>query len=312
MKSLSIGNIKLKNPLFLSPMVEVTDLAYRMLCRKWVGMAYTEMLYLNALMHENPRTRKLMSTNKADKPVGLQITGNSIEEFKKFAKLKELHNYDLIDINCGCPSIRITGNEAGSYLLKNPDKIAGMIKVLKDSGLVVTAKIRLGYKENNVLKVAKEIEKAGADALTIHARLAHEGGSIPADWAWIKKVKKEVGISVIGNGDVDSGRKAGEMLDICDGVMIARAAIGNPFIFREILRYFRTGKEKEVTKNERIIAFSDYLRLAEKHKIVDIGRMKYLGSNFLKGFDGAAKAREGIMKLKSFEEIANFIETLKI
>lgn len=310
-QSLKIGNFRVKNRLFLSPMVEVTDLAFRLLCRKQgAGMAYTEMIYIDAILHENERTKRLMKTSKEDRPVGLQVTGNSIEEFKKFAKLKELHNYNLVDINCGCPSIRITGTQAGSYLLKNPEKIAEIIKILKDQDLTVSAKIRLGFRENNALNVAREIEKAGADLLTVHARLANQGASIPADWKWIGKIKKEIGVPVVGNGDVFSGEDAEKLLDLCDGVMIARGAIGNPFIFREILRYFKIGIEHEITKEERISAFRNYLKLAKKNKILESGRIKYLGSGFLKGFEGASKLRDEFMHKKSFEDIFDFVESL--
>ncbi len=310
-KRLKIGKIYAKNRLFLSPMVDVTDLAYRLLCRKQgAGMAYTEMIYIDAILHENNRTESLMKTCREDKPLGLQVTGNSVEEFRKFAKLDILKDYGLIDINCGCPSIRITGNQAGSYLLKNPEKIGNMIRILKDENLTVTAKIRLGFKETNAMKVAREIEKAGADLLTVHARLANQGASIPADWQWIARIKKNIGIPVIGNGDVFTGKDAEEMLEICDGVMIARAAIGNPFIFREILRYFRTGKEKEITKKERIKVFQDYLNLARKHEVIDMGRIKYLGSGFIKGFDGAGKFRNEFMKKKTFEDFLLFIKEI--
>lgn len=309
MKPMKIGNVNVKNRMFLSPMVDVTDLAYRMLCRKHgAGMAYTEMIYIDAILHENERTKKLMKTSsRGDNPVCLQITGNSTEEFKKLAKKEEIWNYDLIDINCGCPSIRITGNKAGSYLLKNPDKISEMIRILKDTGQTVTAKIRLGFKENNVLAISKKIEKAGADALTIHARLANQGASVPADWKFISQVKNKVGIPVIGNGDIFGGEDFEEMLDIADAGMVARGAIGNPYIFREIQRYLKTGKEKEISRKERFSSFDEYLRLAKKYDIVDIGRIKYLGGSFFKGFDGAAKVRNGFMKLKSFDEIESFV-----
>ena len=224
---MKIGNIKLKNRLFLAPMVDVTDCAYRLLCRdEGVAMAYTEMIYVDAILHENSRTLKLMKIGgKDDRPVGLQVTGNSVNEFTKFSKLKILEDYDLIDINCGCPSTRIVGNEAGSYLLKNPEKIASMIRTLKDHGLTVTAKIRLGFKNNNVMEVSKVVEKAGADLLTIHARTAQQKYSDAPDWDWIAKVKKEIGIPVVGNGGIVNGATAEKMLDICDGAMVASAAI---------------------------------------------------------------------------------------
>ncbi|OIO80194.1 hypothetical protein AUJ84_04075 [Candidatus Pacearchaeota archaeon CG1_02_32_132] len=311
-QSLKIGNVLVKNRLFLSPMVDVTDLAFRLLCRKQgAGMAYTEMIYIDAILHENSKTKSLMKTCKEDKPLGLQVTGNSIEEFKKFAKLDLLHGYGLIDINCGCPSIRITGNQAGSYLLKSPEKIGEMIKTLKDRDLTVTAKIRLGFNKNNSLEVVKEIEKAGADLITVHTRLANQGASVPADGKWISKIKDRIGIPLIANGDIFSGKDVEKYLDLCDGVMIARGAIGNPFIFRGIERYFKTGSEKEIGKGEKISAFRDYLKLAEKHEVVDLGRVKHLGGSFLKGFDGAAKIRQKLMQKKNFEDILEFIESFK-
>jgi len=301
-----IGNIRIKNSVFLAPMVNVSDLAYRQLCRKWVGMTYTEMINIGAILNENEKTKKMMKTCKLDNPVGLQVTGKNIGEFSKLVDRKELKNYDLIDINCGCPSLRITGNSSGSYLLKNPKKISDMIRILKEDN-IVTAKIRLGFKRNNVIKVAKAVEKAGADALTVHARLANQGSCVKADLKWIKKVKREVGIPVIGNGDVNSGEKAEEMLDICDGVMVARASIGNPLIFREIQRYLKIGKEREISKKERVGEFRRYLKLAKKYDIIDLVRIKYLGGKFLRGFDSAAKTRENFMRLDNYEEIIDFL-----
>ena len=121
MKQLKIDNVKIKNPLFLAPMVEVPDLPYRLLCKKaGAGMAYTEMLYVDAITHENYKTKKLMQTCKQEKPVGIQITGSNLIEMQKAISMKVFDNYDIVDLNCGCPSVRITGNEAGSFLLKNP------------------------------------------------------------------------------------------------------------------------------------------------------------------------------------------------
>ncbi len=310
---LKIGNIRLKNRLFLAPMVDVTDCAYRLICRKQgASMAYTEMIYVDAILHENERTKKLMKIGgKADRPVGLQVTGNNVSEFQKLSKLKLLNDYNLIDINCGCPSSRIVGNEAGSYLLNNPKKIGDMIKVLKNEGNIVTAKIRLGFKTNNVLKISKVIEKYGADLLTIHARTANQKSSDKPDWTWISKVRKEIGIPIVGNGGVVDGSSAKEMLEIADGAMVASAAIGNPLIFSEIIRYLKTGKEKEITKKDRINSFEKYVSLSKKYDVFEMSRLKYLGSNFLKGFEGASNARVELMKLKSFDDASRFLEILK-
>ncbi len=311
MKPLKIGNVRIKNRLFLAPMVEVTDLPYRLICRKaGAGMAYTEMLYVDAITHDNPKTRRLMKTSNQDKPIGIQVTGNNIPEFEKAIRMKVFDNYGLVDINCGCPSIRITGNEAGSFLLKNPEKITGVIKVLKDNGYTTTAKIRLGFNKNNVSKVSKMIEKAGADALTIHARLAFQGADIKADWKWIEMVKKNIGIPIIGNGDIFSGKDAEKMLDICDGVMIARAAIGNPQIFERISYYLKTGKEKEFDFKKNFKYFKEYLKLAKKYDITDVPRIKYIGTNFLRSQEGVAKLRNELMQKKSFDEIETFIRDI--
>src|SRR3989344_6072388 len=215
-KELKIGKIKLKNRLVLAPMVDITDLPYRLICRKaGTSLCFTEMLYIDSIIHENIKTKKLMETNDLDSPIGIQVTGNNLESFRK--AIPYLKRYDLVDLNCGCPSEEIMGSKAGSFLLNNPRKIAEIIKLLKLHNLIVTAKIRLGFKENQGIKIAKIIEKAGADAITIHGRLASQGYDIPADWNEIKKIKNALKIPVIANGDVHSGKDAKDLLVSCDG-----------------------------------------------------------------------------------------------
>ncbi len=303
---LKIGKLKLKNPLLLSPMVDVTDLPYRLLCRKTgASLAYTPMLYTSQLLNENEATQKLIKTNSKDKPLGIQITGSKIEEFK--ACIPILKQFALVDINCGCPSIRITGNQAGSFLLKNPEKIHDIIKLLKSHGLTVTAKIRLGFKSNNVLQVAKAIEKAGADALTVHTRLAIHGSSVPAQHKWIPKIKKAIKIPVIANGDIFTGEQAKSILKQCDGIMLARSAFGNPLIFKQILTYIKNGKTIEITKEDRINQLKEYIKLSEKYNVCDLSRLKYIAPQFLKGFDGASQLRSKVLKLKDWNEIKYFL-----
>ena len=309
MKSLKIGNVRLKNPVLLAPMVDVTDLPFRLLCRQaGAPIAYTEMINVPAIIHTNEKTQRMMKTCKEDSPLGIQITGKEVRDYRKVVSY--LRNYELVDINAGCPSIRIVYNDSGSYLLKKPVKIGTIVRVLKDAGLTVSAKIRLGFKSNNVLKVAKEVEKAGADALTVHARLSNESYKVPAQWEWIKKVKKEIGIPVIGNGDIDSGLQAKKMLEICDGAMIGRAAIGNPLIFKQVLNFLKTGKEKVATNRQRLSLFKEYLKLAKKYDFIELARVKFLGAHFLRGFKGAAKKREQLMKLNNYEDIVEFVKDL--
>lgn len=311
-KPIKIGKYKIKNPIFLAPMVDVTDMPYRLICRKaGAGMAYTEMLYVDAITHENTKTKQLMKIDtKKEKPSGIQITGDDVKGFEKV--IPYLNGYDIIDLNCGCPSKRIVGCEAGSYLLNNPEKIVEIVRLLKKSGFTVTVKIRLGFDKNDVIKIAKMIEKAGADALTVHARLAKDSNKIPAQWNWIKKVKGEIKIPVIGNGDVISGKNAEEMLKICDGVMIGRAAIGDPLIFDRINYYLKNGKEKEKDIKGNLKLFLEYIKLCKKQEIVDLHRIKYVGSCFLSGFNGAAKIRARFMGLSNINEIEDFVKETKI
>lgn len=311
MKNLKIGDLKLENPLFLAPMVDVTDLAYRLICRKsGCAIAYTEMLQVEALKNAlGEKSFKLkMLTNSKDKPLGIQITGRNVSHFGDI--VPELRKYDLVDLNCGCPGHLTIDHGSGSYLMKNPDKISQIIKLLKDNNLIVTAKIRLGFSKNNVLELAKKINSAGADALTLHPRLASDGRDIKADWSWFSKVKDNIGIPLIGNGDVFKPQDASKLLEVCDGVMIARGAIGNPLIFKQTLDYLKTGKIKEISFEDNLKFYLEYINLAKKYDLLRMSKLKYIGGKFLRGFDGAPEKRNSFMKIKSFEDIEKFIKKL--
>lgn len=309
MKKLEIGALKLKNPLILAPMLDITNLPFRLLCRKaGCSLAFTEMIYSSAITHKNKKTLEMMKTTKKDSPLGIQIAANTLKEFE--STLPYLKPYDIIDINCGCPSNKIMGNQAGAYLLKNPKKIAKIVKALKKSKKPVTAKIRLGFKKNNVIKTAKLIEKAGANAITIHPRLASQDYNIRADWKWIKKVKNTVGIPVIGNGDILTEEDAAKMLDIADGAMIARAAIGDPFIFERVQYYLKTGKKKEFDFKKNIGAFQKYIDLSEKYKLTHLAKIKYLGAKFIRNIPKATDYRKKIMQLNSITKIKSLIKQI--
>jgi nifR3 family TIM-barrel protein len=310
LKPLKIGKIVIKDPILLAPMVDVTDLPYRLVCRKaGCELAYTEMLYVDAIIHENEKTKKLMQTSKEDSPLGIQITGNKLDSFKKV--LPYLKKYDFVDLNCGCPSEKLIRSEAGSYLLNSPKLISDIIKLLKQNKLTVTAKIRLGFDKNNVLEIAKAVESAGADAITVHPRLATDGYDVKADWSQIKLVKQSVKIPVIANGDILDDKSAIECIKKtnCDGIMIARGAIGNPAIFKQISNYLKTKKQKEILLKEKIKCLKDYLKLAKKYKS-DLSRVKNLSCKFIKGFPGASETRNQLMKSNSLDEIEKFIKKL--
>lgn len=312
---LKIGSIVLKNPLILAPMVDVTSLPFRLLCRKYgCSLASTEMVYTNALLNKNQPTENMIKTNSKDNPLALQITGNSPKEFEKAVPLLKKHPCKIIDLNCGCPSTRIVGTQAGSYLLKDPKKISQIIKILKKTGKPVTVKIRLGFLKNRGLQIAKIIEKAGAQAITVHARLSNHPYSIPAQWSEIAKIKAELKIPVIANGDILSPESALSVLNEtnCSGLMFARGALSNPMIFKQTLDFLKTGKYKPLTKSDRFKLFNEYLSLCKSTRIVELQKIKYLGSHLLSGFPGASQIRNKLMQLKSFEEIVNFTKNYSV
>lgn len=309
MKKLKIGGIVLKNPLFLAPMINVTDMAYRLICRECgCAMAYTEMIHVQSIIHANKSVKLKMMSIPKDKPLGIQITGSNVKDFSKI--IPELRKYDLVDLNCGCPGHLTVDNLSGAYLMKDPDKISSIVKVLKDNGLNVTAKIRLGFNKNNVIEMARKIESAGADALTVHTRLATHTGGTKADWNWFPKIRNEIGIPLIGNGDVFAPKDAEKVLEVADGVMIARGAIGNPLIFRQIVDYFKTGKINEVGFKDNLKLYLKYLKLSKKYNLFRMDKAKYIGGKFLRGFVDAPKTREAFMRVKSYEGLGGFVRKL--
>jgi len=309
LKPLKIGKLKIDSPIILAPMVDITDLPYRLVCRKaGASLCYTEMLYIDAIIYENDKTKRLMQTNKRDKPLGIQITGNNLNHFKK--AIPYLKKYDFVDLNCGCPSEKLIKSKAGSYLLSNPKLIQEIIKLLKQNKLTVTAKIRLGFNKNNVLEIAKTIEKAGADAITIHPRLATQGYETKADWNEIKKIKQSIKIPIIANGDILSSEDAIRCLKEtnCNGIMIARGAIGNPFLFKQIKRQLKTSKPLPFSFKDNLNYLKLYLKLCKKHKFSDIGRIKRISCKFIKGIQRAGETRNEIMRLQSISEIEKLIK----
>ncbi|MGI6787316.1 MAG: tRNA dihydrouridine synthase DusB [Acholeplasmataceae bacterium] len=314
-----IGNVTIENKLILAPMAGVSNIAFRKICKEMgAGLVVGEMVSDYALHYENRKTINLLTIDPDESPISQQIFGSNLEYLVKAAKyLDEYTDCDIIDINMGCPVPKVAvKSQAGAALLKDPIKIYEIVKTVKNAvRKPVTVKIRSGwdYHSINAIEVAKIIEKAGADAITIHARTRSQGYSGKADWKIIKEVKEAVNIPVIGNGDVTNGKSAKQMLEEtgCDAVMIGRAAVGNPWIFREINYFLETGKElPRPTYNEILevmILHLDSLIELKGEKIAVL-EMRGLGSSYLSGLPNNSIAKQKLAKTNNKEEYINVIK----
>ena len=255
-----IGNVEIKNQIVLAPMAGVSDSAFRRIAKEMgAGLVVAEMVSDKAIFYGSQKTIDMLYMKEEERPISQQIFGSDKESFVYAARFieKTMHP-DIIDINMGCPVPKVaTRAQAGSALLKDPDKVYEIVKAVVESvNVPVTVKIRSGRDEKsiNAVTIAKIVEKAGASAITIHPRTRSQGYSGKANWDIIKQVKENVKIPVIGNGDIKTCYDAKRMLDEtkCDAIMIGRGLLGNPWLIKECLDYFEDKDIKEVTINERL------------------------------------------------------------
>ena len=244
---MKIGNIEIENCLALGPMAGVTDLPFRLLCKEMgCNMLYTEMVSAKAILYKNKNTKELLNIDKNEHPVGVQLFGSDPDIMAQIAAQVEEGECDFIDINMGCPVPKIVNNGEGSALLKQPKLVEEILtKMVKAVNKPVTVKIRKGFENGTVyaVEIAKIAESCGVSAIAVHGRTREQYYSGKADWDVIKDVKKAVKSPVIGNGDIFSAEDAKAMKEYtgCDGLMVARGARGNPWIFREIKEYLENG-----------------------------------------------------------------------
>lgn len=314
---MKIGNLEIKGYACLAPMAGVADRAFRELCMSY-GAAYviSEMVSSKGLTMQDKKSKELLFLSDAERPAGAQIFGDDPEIMANAALKAMEFSPDFIDINMGCPAPKIAGNGGGSALLKNPELIGKIVKkVVEVSPVPVTAKIRIGWDKNsiNAVEIAKIIEAAGADAITVHGRTKDQMYAPPVSLDEIANVKKAVSIPVIGNGDIVDGKSAKLMLDMtgCDFLMVGRGALGNPWIFQCINAYLNKEADfTEPTLEEKMDVMLRHIGTLCEYKGVRIGmcEARKHAAWYIKGIRGAAAFRQEIGQLSTMDELKALAE----
>lgn len=315
---LKIGDVELKNQVVLAPMAGVCNPAFRLIAKEFgTGLVCAEMVSDKAILHGNKRTREMLFVDDREKPLSLQIFGGDRASLVEAAKVVDQEtNADIIDINMGCPVPKVTKCDAGARWLLEPNKIYEMVSAVVEAvSKPVTVKMRIGWDSEHIYVIdnAKAVEQAGAQAVTVHGRTREQLYTGTADWNYIRQVKESVSIPVIGNGDVGSPEDAKRMLDEtgCDGVMIGRGALGNPWMLYRTIEYLKSGQLlPEPGLNEKIkIAILHMDRLADlKGEKVAVKEMRKHLAWYLKGFQGAARIKDAIMEETRRNEMVQILE----
>ena len=314
---LTIGNVELRNNVILAPMAGVTDLPFRVLCKEQgAGLLCMEMVSAKAIYYGSKNTEELMKISPAEMPVSLQLFGSDADIMADMAKKIEEKPFAVLDINMGCPVPKVVNNGEGSALMKNPklaeEIITKMVKAVKKP---VTVKFRKGFDEAhlNAVEMAKIAEASGAAAVAVHGRTREQYYAGKADWDCIRAVKEAVKIPVIGNGDVTDALSAERLLKEtgCDGVMVGRAAQGNPFIFREITEYLETGvipPKPTPAEVRATIERHARMQMEEKGEYTGVREMRKHLSWYTVGYPNSAKYRQMINSMETMEELLHSLD----
>lgn len=313
---MQIGSINTQRPIVLAPMEDVTDISFRLICKRLgADIMYTEFVNSEGLVRNSEKTKQKMLFIEVERPFGIQIYGGNEESMVKAAQLAEHLNPDLIDINCGCWVKNVVGQGAGASLLRDLPRMKRLISsVVNAVNLPVTVKTRIGWDDRSIqiVDVATMLEDIGVSALTIHCRTREQGHKGIPNYHWISKVKAAVTIPIIVNGGIDSPEKAKHVFDLtgCDGIMIARGALENPWIFTEIKQYLSTGELPQPPSfSEQLKTLFDHLKLSIKYKGERQGIIEFRKyySGYLRNLPGVAKLRAELMMFTEMQPIIDQI-----
>lgn len=313
---MKIGYVELKNPVVLAPMAGVTDLPFRLLCKEQgCGLVYTEMVSAKGILYNNKNTDLLLTVDPKERPVSLQLFGSDPDIIADMAKRIEPLDFDILDINMGCPVPKIVNNGEGSALMQNPKLIGEIVsKTAKAIKKPLTIKIRKGFTLDsvNAVEVAHIAEESGAAAIAVHGRTRTQYYSGEADWDIIRQVKERVKIPVIGNGDITSPEKAKAMMDEtgCDGVMIGRGIQGNPWLVSQTVKYLEEGivdPKPEVSEVIQMILRHARMQIEYKGEFLGIREMRKHTAWYLSGYPNSSKVRAAVNSVESYEALEEML-----
>ncbi len=315
---MKIGNVELKNNIFLAPMAGVTDMPFRILCKEQeCGLVYTEMVSAKGMHYDDDKSNKLTLMHEIEKPGAVQIFGSDPTIMAEVTEKLNASDAAIIDINMGCPAPKITKNGEGSALMKNPQLIAEIIRaVAAASQKPITVKIRKGWDESliNAVEIARIAEENGASAVAVHGRTREQYYSGKADWDIIRRVKEAVSIPVIGNGDVTGPKEARKLLEEtkCDAIMVGRGAQGNPWIFKKIVRFLEDGTiVPDPSPEEKIDTIIRHMNMLIELKGERTGilEMRSHIAWYIKGMRDAAYTKQKIFQMTDKEEIISLLKS---